>query len=152
MPELLPIGLRKGIFRAFYAAGYSANEAQRLAEGTNYATRRETILQWYREFRGGKEAGYNLNLINLDKKPNPDRLQASTSFLRGNYRFGVRWELKDAVLDREFFVDCTISFDQLPTRGEILDRATEILGKVADYYDFIIKKGIITMGLRRIPQ
>jgi len=143
------LALKKMMFNSLFAEGMGVNEAQRTMIGTGYGVAKAIISDWWHEYTGAAEAAYHINAIRSSFRVNPDRIEPTTGFISGNFRFTVANTMYSAELDAYHTSFTNVVFDHVPTRGEILDAASSATESFAGSENLELVSQSITAAYRR---
>jgi len=149
MAEALTQGQKQAIFQRYFNEGYSASQAQEAAKGTDWGTRRETVLDWFTAFRGQAEAGYDINRVPYNYRPDPSRIPQASTLIKGNYRFTVEFTAYDPVHDAHTTFQARANFKDMPTRSQILEQAEKGIGDIITHYSLNLVDVSITGAVKR---
>lgn len=137
------------LIQAGVSRGLSSTALQRSLSRTGFGVRRTDLLDAMRSIRGEERAGSALRSIRRDRKPDPLRLPIAKTSIRRNFSFDVKVTGFDSNTGERFDRFITIATDDLMTRQEIEDKATEVIEDDQENYPMDIDTIVIQRGRRR---
>lgn len=137
-----------GIVRRGVLEGLSANRIQDALTAGGLGIRRTTLLALIRELKGAEEAAGRLRFTRLDRLPDPSRLPEAITRLRRTYSFDVMLRGHNTLTGAEETRWVTVSLDELRSRRDIEDIASDFGEEYGRVEDFRLDRATL-MGGRR---
>lgn len=128
------------LIRRMVAQGMGLNAIQDTLKGTVLALRRETLGKIVRAERNIFTFGAALKYLNLNHKPNPDRIPEALTIISKNFSFEVSVIGFDQAIGERVERFVTVVSDENLFRWEIEDTARFMIENNPQRYPFIIEK------------
>jgi len=136
------------IIKSGVAKGLSGNKIAGILKGQGFKIRRQSLLDIIRAERGIKTAGAALKFLGMNRFPNPLRLPPALTRIRRKYSFIVKVTTSLLATGETIEQNITISTSKLLTRGELQQRAENMITDNQERYGLEVIVSQLIEGIR----
>ncbi len=140
---------QRSFFESGINRGMSVNSIIKALSGTDLAIRREVGFALARELKGAKDTARALNSVRLDRKLSETSFSVGSKAMKDQYSFWGEVNVIDQTTGETIKLHATFSSNTNLTRGEILQRFTDIASLAIRTYDYKLANVTLTSAFRK---